>query len=386
MAARTSGSSRLTAASVVGPDHLYSPGFVDVAGGVITDVGPLGTGRAPKHDVLVPGFVDLQVNGIGAVDVAHADGDDWKTLGWSLLEQGVTSWCPTLVTSPDEEIRVACARIAAARQTCGNDLPRIAGVHLEGPFITVLGAHREQYARASVPARWVGDLHPLVKVVTLAPEIEGAMSAIGAMARAGIVASVGHTSCSSEQAHEAADLGARLVTHLGNANGPFHQRSPGLLGAALSDPRLSVSVIADLEHVHADLLGLTFKAKRPGRTVLVTDSVATAAGTVGPVNLAGGGAGRAARLHDGTLAGSSLTMDRAVRNAVQAARVSLEEAVNAASRTPASVLGLGDCGEIAPGKRADLVELSTAPGDGRGGVGRVLRVWLAGEPVYLAGP
>ncbi len=166
------------------------------------------------------------------------------------------------------------------RATC----PAIAGVHLEGPFITVPGAHGLEHIRTSVESVWVSELDPAVRVVTLAPELPGSPAGHrAAQSKRLSSVSLGHSACSAEQAHAAADAGARLVTHLGNATGPFHQRSPGLLGAALADERLAVSLIADLEHVHPDLLRIGFAAKGPGRVVLVTDSVATEAGMVGPV-------------------------------------------------------------------------------------------------------
>jgi len=185
------------------------------------------------------------------------------------------------------------------------------------------------------------------------------MDAIASLCEAGVVVSLGHSACTAEQAHTAASAGARLVTHLGNATGAFHQRSPGLLGAGLTDDGLTVGLIADLEHLHPDVLKLAFASKGSNRVVLVSDSVATAAATVGPVELdARIPEGSAARLVDGTLAGSALSMERAVSNCVRFAGVRLEDAVGSASRVPSRVLGLSDRGEIAPGMRADLVALN----------------------------
>jgi N-acetylglucosamine-6-phosphate deacetylase len=354
----------VSARSVITGVGSPAPGRVEMIGATITAVGPLGS-TEPEFDVLAPGFVDLQVNGIGETDVAVADGgdrgdrdSDWTKLGRALLAQGVTTWCPTLVTAPAAETQAAVGKIAEARMESAPGMPAIAGVHLEGPYITLLGAHRPEYAVDRVPEGWAASLDPEVRVVTLAPEVPGAIEAIAELSRRGVLVSLGHSGCSAEQAHEAATAGARLVTHLGNATGPFHQRSPGLLGAALTDDRLSVSLIADLEHVHADLLRLAFKSKGASGVVLVTDSVAVRAGTVGPVAIAGHEPGRAARLADGTLAGSALTMHQAISNVVSAAGISLEDAVTAASTTPARLLGLADRGAIAPGMRADLVAFS----------------------------
>jgi len=363
----------LSARRVVTGRGDSAPGTVEITGDTITAVRPLGSAE-PEFEVLAPGFIDLQVNGIGRTDVAVAEGDDWTKLGLALLAQGVTTWCPTLVTASSPETEAATKRAAAAKQDNPPAMPRIAGVHLEGPYITVLGAHRPEYAVARIPDDWAETLDPEVKIVTLAPELPGAPEAVTALSRRGILVSLGHSACTAEQAHEAASAGARLVTHAGNATGPFHQRSPGLLGAALTDDRLCVSLIADLEHVHADLLRLAFKSKGSSGVVLVTDSVAISAGTVGPVSITGDGPGRAARLTDGTLAGSALTMPRAISNAVSEAGATLDDAVAAASTTPARLLGLSDRGAIAPGLRADLVALSHSPYGFAVG-----SVWVAGS-------
>jgi N-acetylglucosamine-6-phosphate deacetylase len=354
-----------------------SPGYVLVEDGVITEVGrPEQGSEPPEFDVLAPGFCDLQVNGIGPIDVAAAAGDDWAEIGQLLLSQGVTTWCPTLVTAPDPETRSACSRIATAMKVLPPGNPAIAGAHLEGPFITVPGAHREEYVVGHIDPEWVARLDPVVRLVTLAPEVPGAATAIPRLREKGVLVSLGHSGCEAEIAHGAISLGAGLVTHLGNASGAFHQRAPGLFGAALCDDCVAVSVIADLEHVHPDTLNLAFKAKGRGGVVLVTDSVATTAATVGPVSLVNGPPGAAARLADGTLAGSVLTMDRAITNVVTHADVALEAAVEAASTTPARLLGLSDRGSIATGKRADLVALRRTGEDPRV---TVEAVWLAGR-------
>jgi N-acetylglucosamine-6-phosphate deacetylase len=201
----------------------------------------------------------------------------------------------------------------------------------------------------------------------MAPELPGALEAVETLVAAGVLVALGHTACDVDQATRAAAAGARLVTHLGNAMGPFSQRRPGILGAALSDDRLAVSVIADLVHIHPALIKMTFRAKGPARTVLVTDAVATGHAH-GPVD------GEPPRMADGTLVGSVLTMDRAVANSVEGAGISVADAVAAASTTPAALLGLDDRGVLAPGRRADLVALGPDL--------RAETVWVGGEVAW----
>jgi N-acetylglucosamine-6-phosphate deacetylase len=352
---------RLEAARVVMPTRLAGPAVVVVESGRIVALEPA-TDPVPDR-TLAPGFIDLQVNGIGSVDVASADGDEWDELDRALLAQGVTTWCPTLVTAPLDSYAAPLARIAsAARRDEGDEgdggvvRPAIAGAHLEGPFLGgAPGAHPAHLIRP-IDEQWLDGLPPIVKVITLAPEAHGATACIESLRARGVLVALGHSTASYEQAVEAADAGARLVTHCFNGMGPLHHREPGLIGAALTDDRLTASLIADLVHVHPAAISLVFRAKGAHRVALVTDAVAWARGTVGEaVHLTFDGT--AARLADGTLAGSALTMDTAIRNVVEHGGVSLLDAIHAATATPARLLGLDDRGEIVPGRRADLVAI-----------------------------
>jgi N-acetylglucosamine-6-phosphate deacetylase len=353
---------------------------VVVEAGIITEVRGA---QGPVPDVvLVPGFVDLQVNGIGGVDVAAATGADWAVLDRALLAQGVTTWCPTLVTAPLDALEASLERIEEARTRPDEGRPHIAGAHLEGPFLAVPGAHRPEFVRPEVDLAWLEGLGDRLRVLTLAPELPGALDAIAVLASRGVLVSLGHSACTAEIALQGADAGARLVTHLGNAMGPLHQRAPGLLGAALADDRLAVSVIADLVHCHPLFLRMAFTAKTARGVALVTDAVAVggtagvAAGSDTVLDTASG----APRLSDGTLAGSVLTIDRAITNAVRHSGVPLPDALQAASTTPARLLGLEDRGVIAPGRRADLVALEP---DGDAGW-RVASVWVGGVKAWSA--
>lgn len=336
---------RVAASRVLTPDGFVGPAAVVLDGDRILRVEPVDI--APDL-VLAPGFVDVQVNGVDDIDVAAADAD-WDRLDDLLFPTGVTTWCPTLVTAPLDDLRARLAQVPAR--------PSIAGVHLEGPFLGGKpGAHPRDLLRP-VDLGWLAELPGSVRVVTLAPELAGAVTATAALTRRGITVSLGHSSATLEQVHACVDAGARMVTHLFNGMEPLHHRAPGVVGAALTDDRLVAGLIADLVHVHPTAIALAFRAK-PGRIALVTDAVAWKAMRIGRIEVVHDGA--APRLPDGTLAGSSLTMDGAVRNVVHVAGVALEDALLAASTTPADVIGLSDRGRIAPGMRADLVALDPA--------------------------
>ena len=330
---------------------------------IVVEAGRIAEVRATSAPVpdraLLPGFVDLQVNGHDDVDVATATGADWHRLDDLLVRQGVTTWCPTLVTAPLETYSAPIQRIADAQRRSG-DRPSIAGAHLEGPFLgDRAGAHRQDLIRA-VDAGWLADLDPVVRVVTLAPEAGDTTPAIAALVDRGVLVSLGHSAASYGQAEAAVDAGAKLATHCFNAMAGFHHRVPGLVGAALTDDRLAVSLIADLAHTHAAALRLAFRAKGADRVCLVTDAVAWQAGHVGAIEVAlVDGVPQQA---DGTIAGSALTMDRALCNVVEHCGVTLADAAVAASTTPARLLGLDDRGAVEVGRRADLVAIDPALG------------------------
>jgi N-acetylglucosamine-6-phosphate deacetylase len=361
---------RVLATSALCPPGPPQPGWVAFDDGVIVDVGA-GVAPAGAVDlgsvVLVPGFVDLQVNGVGDVDFASADADGWRRAGRAQLERGVTAYCPTLVTAPLDEYPSALERVRAAQLYAQeHSLPVIIGAHLEGPFLGgAPGAHRVALVRIAdcVWLRHVLDTFPdIVAVVTLAPEADPGFAATRLLRERGVNVALGHSTATYEEALAAADAGACLVTHLFNGMGPLHHRQPGLAGAALDDDRLTATLIADLVHVHPAALRLAITCKP--NVALVTDAVAAGAGDASSDT-------DPPRLADGTLVGSTLSMDRAVRNTVGLG-VPIERAVEMAATIPARALGLTDRGRIAPGMRADLVALDP---DSLA----VHSVWLAGE-------
>jgi N-acetylglucosamine-6-phosphate deacetylase len=363
---------RALASAAVCPPGPPEPGWVAIDDGVIADVG---SGAAPTDAVdlgavvLVPGFVDLQVNGIADVDFASSDADGWRRARTAQLEEGVTAYCPTLVTRELDEYPVALERVRAARNDAGDrPLPAILGVHLEGPFLGgAPGAHPVELLRTA-DCDWLRrtlDAFPdLISLVTLAPEADPDLGATRLLDGRGIRVALGHSTATYEQGLAAIDAGARLVTHLFNGMRPLHHREPGLAGVALDDDRVTPTLIADLVHVHPAALRLAISRKP--NVALVTDTVA-----VDGVHVTYNGA---ARLADGTLAGSTLSMDRAVRNAFGLG-IPLERAVEMAATIPAAALGLSDRGRITPGGRADLVALDPD-------TLQVRAVWLAGELAY----
>ncbi len=360
--------STVAGARALTPDGWTGPVEVVVEDGAVAAIRPTTASVPPV--TLVPGFVDLQVNGHDDIDVATAAGRDWDRLDDLLARQGVTTWCPTLVTAPLDAYSAPLGRIAAAAARPG-PRPAIAGAHLEGPFLGGrAGAHPAELIRP-VDVAWLEQLPPVVRVVTLGPEVGGAMAAIEELARRGLLVALGHSSATYECSTQAIDAGARLSTHCFNAMEGLHHRAPGLVGAALCDDRIAVSLIADLAHVHPALLRLAFRAKGPAAVALVTDAVAWRSGRVGSIAVEA--VDGVPRLADGTIAGSALTMDRAVRNTVTEAGVPLADALTAAATTPARLLGLDDRGRLVAGARADLVALSEDLA--------VEATWVAGERV-----
>ncbi len=364
---------------------VLRPGYVAFADGVISDVGAGPPPRAADLElptgILLPGLVDLQVNGYFGVDLQTAGSAGWARLTARLPETGTTAFMPTFITAPIGELTAALRAAAGLVPTLAGGA-RVLGVHVEGPFIAAnrRGAHNEAWITTASPAA-VADLleagRELLRLVTLAPERDGALAAIDQFTRAGVLVSVGHSDATALQVARAVDRGARMVTHLFDAQRPLHHREPGVVGQALADPRLTSGLIADLRHVCAEVCAIVFAAA-PGRICIVTDAAACAGMPPGqyllggePIELPPGDGVPPVRA-DGTLAGG-LRMDMGVANMVTAG-VSLADAVAAATRIPADLIGRADIGRIARGAAADLAWL----GDDM----RTRATWIGGELVY----
>ena len=295
---------------------VLEPGYLSFQGGRITEVGQGPPPGAPDLDlgtgVLVPGLVDLQVNGYYGVDLADCDPEGWALVARRLPETGTTAFLPTFITAPVPVLATALRSAAKAAEavTAG---ARVLGVHLEGPFLSPAraGAHRRDWIVPPSPGAVTELLEAgqgLLRLMTLAPEADGALAAIGTLTAAGVLVSVGHSDATAAEVAAGAAAGARMVTHLFNAQRGLHHREPGVVGQALTDQRLTSGLIVDLSHVSAAACAIAFAAA-PGRICLVTDAAACAGMPPGryllggqPVDLPpGGGRTGAARRDAGRL-------------------------------------------------------------------------------------
>jgi N-acetylglucosamine-6-phosphate deacetylase len=371
----------LTGARVLTDDGLAAGLGVLLENGLILDILPEATSiaaeryEAPAGSILAPGFIDVQVNGGGGVlfnETPTVDGA--RAIAAVHRRYGTTSILPTVITDSREvmEQGTESARLAAAQPDSG-----IAGVHLEGPFISPQrpGVHDPRLIRRmeQTDADWlVAQASNLPILLTVAPE-EVADPFLRRLAAAGVVLSAGHTAASAERIAEALDFGLRSFTHLYNAMPPLVGRAPGPVGAALVDSSAWCGLIADGVHVHATALRAALAARPADRMLLVTDAMTVLGTDADGFDLYGQRIlrrnGRLER-EDGTLAGADLDMATAVRNTVEMLGRSPETALRMASTYPADLMRLKDRGRIASGLRADLVLLTDDL--------RPLGTWLGG--------
>ena len=254
------------------PEGWSGPVRLHIEDGVNAAIEPLD--RVASALRIVPGFVDLQVNGVDDIDVSVASGADWDRLDALLLAQGVTTWCPTLVTMPLDRYERPLQRIADAMARPSAARPTIAGAHLEGPFLgRSPGAHPPELI-VPIDLDWLAALPPHVAMVTLAAEQPLAVDATLHLTLHDRLVSIGHTQCSEDEFDACVAAGARLTTHLFNGMSGVHHRSPGVAVFAMTNPEVSASIIADDVHVHPRVVRMAAQALGADRMVLVTDAVA----------------------------------------------------------------------------------------------------------------
>lgn len=361
-----------TGGAVATPEGILEGAEVLVEGDRIVEVGaalarPDGTRVVELAGGLVAaGFIDAHIHGGLEFDAMDATAEALAAISAHLARHGVTSWLPTTVACKAPLLDRILDAVGTARAAGSATGARVLGAHLESNFLSpkYKGAQPPDCLRpADDPElRAVLLRHAAtIRLLTLAPEVPGADALIRELVAAGVVVSVGHSDATYDQVLSAVEAGSRRVTHLCNAQRGFHHREPGVLGAGLVCDALYAEVIADLEHVHPAGLAIAYRCKGPGRLMLVSDAVRGTGLAPGAYELGGRTTlldGRTSRLTDGTIAGSVITLDQAVRNMVRAVGVPPHEALAMASDVPARSLGLADLGRVAPGYLADLVVLS----------------------------
>lgn len=317
--------------------------------------------------IVLPGFIDLHIHGSAGHDTMDATPESLPAISRFLARHGVTGFTPTTMTAPHQPTLAAVQNIGAALATArAAPMPgaAILGAHLEGPYISPRfpGAQAKENIRPASLTEF-GELLAAgpVKLITLAPEEPDAGALIDAALAAGVRVIIGHSAASYEQAIASFDRGISQATHTFNAMTGLHHRQPGVVGAVLTDKRIFAQLIADTVHVHPAAMAVLAQCKGPDRLLLITDAIRATGLPNGESELGGQPVfvrDGQCRLADGTLAGSILTMDGALRHFLSATGWPLEKAWPITSRTPAAALGIGDeYGAIVPGYRADLVIL-----------------------------
>ena len=318
--------------------------------------------------VLAPGLIDIHIHGGAGHDLMHANAGALEALERSLIPHGVTSYFPTTVTAPLNDTFVALERFASAIESPrrGELRAQPLGIHLEGPFLSHAqrGVHPSEHLQPpsleTFDRLWQAARGHMA-FMTVAPELPKSEYLIGEAARRGVCVSLGHSDATSDDVERAIAAGARHVTHTFNAMRALHHRDPGILGAALADDRLTADIIADGIHVHPQVVKLFLRAKGAERALLITDATAATGMPDGRYRLGGMEVELRGRRceHQGRLAGSVLTLDLALRNVIEFAGWSLQDALRLVTLNPARVAGVaGGKGVIAPDADADLVVLT----------------------------
>lgn len=316
-----------------------------------------------KGNYVAPGFIDLHIHGYDEKDTMDGTTDAIRTIAKGIAKNGVTSFLPTTMTMSKEEIITAleAARVVKAE---GSEGAQVLGVHMEGPYINEAfkGAQNGKYIQQpnAEAIKFVKDYQDIVKLITVAPEVEGAKTFIEEISNTTDIAlSMGHTQATYEQAVEGIEAGISHTTHLFNAMTPLHHRNPGVVGAALASEKVSCEMICDTIHVNPGLYPMVIKAKAPDKFVLVTDCMCAGGCKDGQYALGGQAVfvkDGSARLEDGTLAGSILRLNEALKNVVAHTECGVEKAIEFATINPAKTIGVDSFkGTLDEGKDADII-------------------------------
>ena len=354
--------------------EIAGPRIVDVTLGIESDADLT---ISESEGVLVPGLIDLQINGGFGIDFQTADPADIEIFRKKVLRTGVTGFLPTLITASHQKIISQLEKINVSSKVGQSD---VLGVHLEGPYISkqARGTHDLNQIR-EINLSEIAEIIETkkLKMLTLAPELKNAIAAIEQLVQHEVIVSLGHSQASSAQTLAAVEKGARMITHIFNAQSGVHHRDSGMASQALINPNLFLGIIADLYHLTPETIKLIFQTAA-SRSVLVTDAISAMGMPEGIYQLGNQTVtvktGQPPRRADGVIAGSAVRLDECIKNVIDCA-IAPELAIAAATSIPAKVLGLTDRGEIKTGLRADLALLSDA--------GRASKVWHLGEEVPL---
>lgn len=392
----------LSGADLVLPTHVVPGGTLVVDGGRIAEI------RQDPHTAhassfafhghtIVPGFIDVHVHGVHGVDTLDA-GDAVARIAAELPRYGVTAFCPTTVACTPDDLARVLAQVRAARRSAPWSGARVLPAHLESNFISpdycgaqpgaCLRRPPSRAAQACDPGDasfTVADILgvvdayiPEIGIVTLAPELDGALDLIATLSARGICVSLGHSGASSDVALAAIGAGARHATHLFNRMPPLHHRDPGLAGAVLGSDEVTVELICDGVHVHPTMVRLAVAAKTTARVMAISDASSVAGLAEGGTGMLGGrrvtATPRCAVLDDGTMAGSVMTLDGAFRQLAGPMGFTMVEAALMCATTPARQLGLSEQGRLVEGAAADLVVLDPS--------GTVVQTYVGGHLVY----
>ncbi len=372
--------------------HIISPGIDIVGGSVLIDgskiVAVLTPGETAQADkvidaagnVLMPGFIDIHSHGAGGCDTCDCKIESIRTIADCKMKEGVTTWLPTTLTLGTKTLAEVCETVKEyAASPNGSKTP---GVHLEGPYINPkqCGAQNPAFVRPAdyEEVEMLNNIYPVL-LISMAPEMPGAVDFIAKASAAGITCSAGHSAASYADFKKAKAAGLRHLTHFCNQMSPQHHREIGLVGSGMLDKDVKIEVICDKIHLCEDMLKLTFSNKDISQMMLITDSLACSWMPDGPGSLGGlpiivkGGV---ARLESGNLAGSTLRYAKGLKNVQELTGKPLSELVKATSWNQAQSLGLHDLGKIEPGYTADLVLLD--------GEYDVLKTIIDGEVRYEA--
>jgi N-acetylglucosamine-6-phosphate deacetylase len=350
---------------LISPNKIEEGRSLFIEDGRIVDIAKDSKGASKGFNVVdakglyvSPGFIDVHVHGLFANRIDHITENELRQMCVRMARAGVTAFLATTVTLPDKTLLNTASAIKYF--IADNPATNLLGLHLEGPYLNPLscGAQNRKYIRAFKPnelKKIISNANGLIRMMTFAPERERGMALLSFLIKHRVVPSIGHSQASYEEVEAAVKKGLKHVTHLFNTMPAFSHREPGLIGAALMLDKLSVDIIADGIHLHPATVKLVVKAKGIDKVILISDSIYT-----GRNSILGGlkvyiNKGEA-RLRDGRLAGSTLSLNQAVRNAMEFAGINLQEAVRMVTINPARLLGIqAKKGSLAAGKDADVV-------------------------------